>query len=153
LNDGRTDFLHKASTAIAKLSDAIVMEDLNTQGMMHNHHLAQSIGDASWYRFEQMLKYKAEWRGVELIEIGRFDPSSKLCSRCGWKHVNLKLSQRTFRCQRCGLEMDRDLNAAINIRNIGLIKVGKGIPEYTPVEIATSADPSLKGVEQRGAGQ
>lgn len=153
LSDKRTDFLHKASTAIAKLSDTIAMEDLNVQGMMHNHRLAKSIGDASWYEFKGMLKYKSEWRGIELIEIGRFEPSSKLCSRCGWHHPYLKLSDRLFRCQQCDHSMDRDLNAAMNIRNIGLIKIGKGIPEFTPVEIATSADPSLRGMEQRGVGQ
>ncbi len=140
LNDSRTDFIHKVSTAIAKLSDTIVMEDLNVQGMMGNRHLAKSIGDASWYRFKRMLEYKSNWRGIEFIEIGRFDPSSKVCSRCGWYKRDLKLSDRTFHCDSCGLEIDRDLNAASNIRNIGLIKIGKGIPEFTPVEIATSAE-------------
>ncbi len=69
-----------------------------------------------------------------------FEASSKICSRCGWCHPHLKLSDRTFHCNRCGLIIDRDLNAAINIRNLGLIKVGKGIPEFTTVEIATSAE-------------
>ncbi|EQD81072.1 IS605 family transposase OrfB, partial [mine drainage metagenome] len=140
IGDRRTDFLHKVSTAIARLSDTIVTEDLNVQGMMQNHHLAKSIADVSWYRFKQMLQYKSEWRGIEFIEIGRFEPSSKMCSGCGSIKHNLKLSDRTYHCNNCGLEMDRGLNAAINIRNMGLIKVGKDIPEFTPVEIATSAE-------------
>ena len=80
------------------------------------------------------------------IEIGRFDPSSKICSRCGNTKHELKLSDRVYHCDACCLTMDRDLNAAINIRNIGLIKVGKGIPELTPVESATAAELSKGGL-------
>jgi len=152
LTDAREDFLHKASTAIAKQSDTIVMEDLNIQGMMRNHHLAKSIGDVSWYSFKRMLEYKAEWRGIEFIEIGMFEASSRVCSRCGWYKRDLKLSDRVFHCNACGLVIDRDLNAAINIRNMGLIKVGRGTPEFTPVEIATSAELFNRG-GLRDAGQ
>ena len=93
-----------------------------------------------------MLEYKLGWRKAELIEIGRFDPSSKLCSNCGNMKNDLKLSDRNYHCDVCGLAIDRDLNAAINIRNIGLIKVGKGIPELTPVESATAAELSKGGL-------
>jgi len=140
LRDSRRDFLHKASTAIAKLSDTIVMEDLNIQGTMQNHKLARGISDVSWYQFKRMLIYKSKWRGIEFIEIGRFDPSSKICSKCGWYKSDLELSDRIFHCDKCGLEIDRDLNASINIRNMGLIKVGRGTPEFTPVESATAAE-------------
>ena len=75
-----------------------------------------------------------------------FDPSSKLCSRCGNIKHGLKLSDRVYRCVACDLTIDRDLNAAINIRNMGLIKVGKGIPEFTPVESATAAELSKGGL-------
>ena len=146
INDMRTDFLNKVSTAITKQYDTVVIEDLNTQGMMGNHKLAKSISDQGWYRFRQMLQYKAEWRGIDLITIGRFEPSSKLCSGCGNIKRDLKLSDRMYYCNACGLEMDRDLNAAINIRNMGLIKVGKGIPEFTPVESATAAELSKGGL-------
>ena len=146
INDMRTDFLNKVSTAITKQYDTVVIEDLNTQGMMGNHKLAKSISDQGWYRFRQMLQYKAEWRGINLITIGRFEPSSKLCSGCGNIKRDLKLSDRIYYCNACGLEMDRDLNAAINIRNMGLIKVGKGIPEFTPVESATAAELSKGGL-------
>ena len=93
-----------------------------------------------------MLTYKMEWRKAALIQIGRFDPSSKMCSKCGNIKHDLKLSDRIYRCNTCGLEIDRDLNAAINIRNIGMIKVGKGIPEFTPVESATAAELSKGGL-------
>ena len=83
-------------------------------------------------------------REVELIEIGRFDPLSKMCSKCGNIKRNLKLSDCIYHCNVCGLSIDRDLNAAINIRNMGFIKVGKVIPELTPVESATAAE-LLKG--------
>ena len=91
-----------------------------------------------------MLTYKMEWRKVELIEIGRFDPSSKMCSKCGNIKHDLRLSDRIYHCNVCGLSIDRDLNAAINILHMGLIKVGKnvggGTPELTPVESATAAE-------------
>ncbi len=138
IRDARTDFNHKVSGAIAKHYGTVVIEDLNIKGMQRNKHLAKSISDQGWYQFVKMLEYKLEWRNEELIKIGRFEPSSKMCSRCGNIKHDLKLSERTYHCSVCGLRIDRDLNAAINIRNMGLIKVGKGIPEFTPVEIATS---------------
>ncbi|WP_449462601.1 transposase [Tardisphaera miroshnichenkoae] len=135
VKDARNDFLHKVSTAIAKSYDTVIVEDLNVKGMVRNHRLAKSISDQGWYEFKQMLSYKLEERGAQLIKIGRFDPSSKLCSRCGAIKHDLKLSDRVFHCDVCGLTIDRDLNAAINILNIGLIKVGRDTPEFTPVEI------------------
>ena len=146
IRDRRTDFNHKVSTAIAKNYGTVVIEDLNIRGMTQNHHIAKSITDQGWYQFKQMLRYKMEWRNANLIEIGRFDPSSKMCSRCGNIKHGLKLSDRVYHCDVCGLTMDRDLNAAVNIRNIGLIKVGKGIPEFTPVESATTAELSKGGL-------
>jgi putative transposase len=103
--------------------------------MMKNHHLAKSIGDAGWYSFMTMLKTKALSRGKNIIEIGAFDPSSKMCSNCG--HIyNLKLSERTWTCPKCNTTHDREWNAAINIKKFGLIKTG--IPtdsgEFTPVD-------------------
>jgi putative transposase len=146
IRDSRTDFNHKVSSAIAKHYGIVVVEDLNIQGMERNRHLSGSIVDQGWYQFLSMLKYKMDWREAELIEIGRFEPSSKLCSGCGNIKHGLKLSDRTYCCDVCGLEIDRDLNAAINICNIGLIKVGKGIPEFTPVESATAAELSKGGL-------
>ncbi len=138
IRDARTDFNHKVSGAITKHYGTVVIEDLNIKGMQRNRHLSKSILDQGWHQLVKMLEYKLEWRNAELIKIGRFDPSSKMCSRCGNIKHDLKLSERTYHCSECGLRIDRDLNAAINIRNMGLIKVGKDIPEFTPVEIATS---------------
>ena len=146
IRDARSDYHHKVSTAIAKHYGTIAIEDLNTSGMHQNYHLSKSITDQGWYQFRQMLAYKMEWRNGELIEIGRFDPSSKLCSACGNTKHDLELSDRIYHCDACNLSIDRDLNAAINIRNIGLIKVGKGIPEFTPVESATAAELSKGGL-------
>ena len=146
IRDMRADFNHKVSTAIAKHYGTVVVEELNVQGMQRNHNLAKSITDQGWYQFKQMMEYKLQWREGELIEIGRFDPSSKMCSNCGNVKHDLRLSDRTYHCNVCGFSMDRDLNAAMNIRNMGLIKVGKGIPEFTPVESATAAELSKGGL-------
>ena len=146
IRDARTDFNHKVSTAIAKHYGTVVIEDLNIQGMQRNHHLVKSITDQGWHQFKAMLTYKLGWREAELIEIGRFDPSSRMCSRCGNIRHDLKLWDRTYHCNVCGLSMDRDLNAAINIRNMGLIKVGRGMYELTPVESATAAELSRGGL-------
>ena len=146
IGDMRTEFNHKVSTAIAKHYGTVVLEDLNVSGMVKNHHLSKSITDQGWSQFKTMLMYKKEWRKAEVVQIGRFEPSSKMCSGCGNIKHDLKLSDRIYHCDVCGFKMDRNLNAAINIRNIGMIKVGKGIPELTPVESATTAELSKGGL-------
>ena len=138
LRNTREDFLDKISSVIAKQYDTIIMEDLNVQGMQQNHHIAKSISDVSFYAFKQKLKWKAEKYGKNIVEIGRFDPSSKLCSRCGNIKHDLRLWDRIYHCGVCGLSIDRDYNASINIRKMGLIKIGLVQSESTPVEIATS---------------
>ena len=130
----RDDFSHKLSNALVKEHDLITFEDLNVTGMVKNHHLAKSIGDAGWNRIVQYTMYKAESAGTVVILINPRDTSRK-CSRCGNVRKDLKLSDRIYHCSSCGLIIDRDLNAAINIRNMGLIKVGRDTPEFTPVEI------------------
>ncbi len=144
IRDARIDFNHKVSTAIAKHYGTVVVEDLNIHGMQRNPYLAKSITDQGWGEFKTMLTYKLGWREAELIQIGRFDPSSRMCSGCGNIKRDLKLSDRIYHCSECSISIDRDLNAAINIRNMGLRKIGKGIPEFTPVESATAAE-LLKG--------
>ena len=133
----RMDFHNKTSDAILKTYDTVITEDLNVSGMMKNHYLAKSIGDAGWSSFMTMLKAKALSRGKNVIEIGRFDPSSKMCSNCG--HIyNLKISERTWTCTKCGTVHDREWNAAKNIKQFGLAKTG--VPtdsgELTPMEIS-----------------
>lgn len=119
----RKDFLHKTSNSIAKNYDGIIVEDLNVKGMMKNHHLAKSIGDVSWSEFNRQLEYKCCWNYKHYIKIGRFEPTSKTCSNCGCVQ-EMPLSKRVFNCPDCGISIDRDLNASINIRNIGLNTVG-----------------------------
>ena len=133
VKDQREDFAHKLSNEIVKNNDLIVFENLNIRSMVKNHHLAKGIADASWSTLVQYTTYKAESAGKRVVSV---DPgnTSRTCSNCGYKKESLELSERTFLCESCGYEIDRDLNAAINIRNIGLIKVGRGTPEVTPVE-------------------
>lgn len=120
ISNQREDYLHKVSTLIIRKYDTIVIEDLNIKGMMSNHKLAQSISDIGWNKFELMLKYKAEWYGKNLIYIGRFEPSSKICSNCGTINKNLKLHHRDWTCSSCNTSHDRDVNASINIKKFGL---------------------------------
>jgi len=103
----RADSIDKVSTAIAKrYYDTIVIEDLNSQGMMRNHHIARSIGGMSFYAFKKKLEWKAEKYGKNTIMIGRFEPSSKICSNCGNIKHDLTLSDRIYHCDMCGLSYD-----------------------------------------------
>ena len=86
------------------------------------NHKLKNISDASWYQFKTLLKYKAERLGKKVIEIGMFEPSSKTCSVCGYKNKDLELSDREWVCPECGTKHDRDINAAINIRQFGIDK-------------------------------
>lgn len=116
----RDYFLHNVSTKIVKQFDVISIEDLNVAGMVKNRKLAKSISDVSFSKFFSMLQYKANWYGKELVKIPRFAPSSKTCSKCGNVKQELKLSERTYHCDVCGHEQDRDLNASLNINRIGV---------------------------------
>ena len=145
VTDQRNDFLHKVSTAITKWFDTIVIETLNIQGMKRNHSLAKSISNASWGRFFQFLKYKAEKQGKNIIEIGVFEKSSKTCHVCGHVNNSLTLNKREWICQDCNTQLDRDVNAAINIRDLGLEQIGLNlIPsdrgEFKPVENPLTAE-------------
>ena len=123
VRDTRKDFLHKTSNSIAKNYDGIAVEDLNIKGMMKNHCLAKSIGDVSWSEFNRQLEYKCKWSFKHYLKIGRFEPTSKTCSNCGCVQ-EMPLSKRIFDCPDCGISIDRDLNASLNIRNIGINTLG-----------------------------
>lgn len=116
----RLDYTHKISYYLTENFDTICMEDLNVSGMMKNHKLARSIGEQGWSLLNNQLRYKCEWKGKNYIQIGRFDPSSKRCNRCGSINKNLKLSHREWVCENCKNVNERDLNAALNIRDYGL---------------------------------
>ncbi len=131
----RKDFLHKQSTSIAKRFDTVVMENLNIAGMVQNKNLARSIQDAGWSMFGEMLKYKCDWYGKNFHQIGRFEPSSKICSCCGKHKGTMKMSERVWACAGCGATHDRDINAAINIKNFGTTKNnGQGLVQKTQTQ-------------------
>ena len=116
----RLDFLHKLSTKLIIENQVICLEDLQVKNMVKNHCLAKSISDVSWSKFVELLKYKASWYGRELVQIDKFFPSSKTCSVCGSLKKDLTLKDREYICSSCGLVIDRDYNASLNILVEGL---------------------------------
>jgi len=120
IKNQREDYLHKISKYLVDNYDTICIENLGVSNMMKNHKLSRAIGDMGWFKFKSMLDYKCEWYGKNLSVIGRFDPSSKTCSNCGSINKELTLKDREWTCKSCGTEHDRDINAALNIRNFGL---------------------------------
>ena len=135
IRNQRKDFSHKVSRILIESHDKIVFEKLQIQNMVKNKHLAKSISDAGWYQLMEMTKFKAEWAG-KVVSLVDAHNTTQLCSRCG-EMVKKSLAVRVHNCPVCGLILDRDHNAAINILN----KVGQGLPELTPVEmfVRTSA--------------
>lgn len=112
----RNNYIHQITHALAEMHPCrVVMEDLNVRGMMSNRHLAKAVQEQCFYEFLRQMQYKCEWNGIEFIQADRFYPSSKTCSGCGTVKTDLKLSDRTYRCECCGLVIDRDYNAAINL--------------------------------------
>ena len=115
LSNIRNNHLHQTTTSIVKTKQyRVVIEDLNVKGMMKNKNLSDAIRKQGFYEFRRQLEYKCKFRGIELVVADRFYPSSKTCSQCGKIKNDLKLKDRIYRCD-CGLEIDRDLNAAINL--------------------------------------
>lgn len=130
VTNARTNFIHQVTSRIIRENQTIIIEDLNVEGMLKNHCLAKQIQSASWHEFFRQLTYKSEWYGRNLIKIGRFEPSSKMCL-CGHINKELKLSQRVWSCPSCGRRNDRDLLAAINIKRFGLQE--QNLIGYSPV--------------------
>jgi len=158
----RKDALHKATSAIAARTkpnserpSVVVVEDLNVSGMLKNHSIAQAIGDAGMAEFRRQLEYKCAWYGIELMVADRFFPSSRLCRHCGCINSELTLSDRTWTCD-CGAIHDRDLNAAINLRDLAVRRVppeleaqasnacGENVrPTVTPLAVSMKQEPSV----------
>lgn len=111
----RNTAIHQATTQIVRKYNKISIEDLNVAAMKQNRHLSQAIIDVSFGEIRRQLEYKAQWAGKQVQVANRFFASSKTCSCCGHKKQSLKLSERIYKCDSCGLEIDRDLNAAINL--------------------------------------
>jgi putative transposase len=112
----RADYLHKMTTQLTSTYAVLGIEDLNVAGMLKNHRIALSLADASFGEIRRQLKYKSDWYGSWVVPIGRFYPSTQLCSICGVKNLELTLEDREWICQNCGTHHDRDLNAAMNIQ-------------------------------------
>jgi len=138
IKNQRTDYLHKISRELVDSEvDTFCIENLNIKGMLKNRRLSKAITDCGWREFTSFLKYKSEWAGKNVLEIGRFEPSSKTCSVCGAINKRLTLADRVWVCE-CGAKHDRDINAAINIRDFAFDKqnlIGLGKPKSTPMEI------------------
>jgi putative transposase len=112
----RKNAIHQITSYLTKNHSEIVLEDLNVSGMMKNHKLASAIADCGFYELRRQLEYKSAWYGCLLTFVDRFFPSSKICSSCGCKKEQLSLSERIFNCSDCGFQIDRDLNASINLK-------------------------------------
>jgi putative transposase len=114
----RRDALHKLTTALVVEHGTVVVEHLNVAGMVRNRRLARAIGDSGMGELRRLLAYKTTWYGSRLVVADPFFPSSKTCSDCGWVKAKLALAERTYRCEACGLVVDRDLNAARNLAKL-----------------------------------
>ncbi len=110
----RANTVHQFTARLANTKSVVVIEDLNVSGMLQNRHLAQAISDVGVAEFRRQLTDKSAWYGCRVIVASRWEPSSKTCSNCGWVDGALTLADRVFRCESCGLMIDRDLNAAVN---------------------------------------
>lgn len=144
VTDQRNNYLHQVSTKLINDNQVIVLEDLAVKNMVKNHKLAQAISDVSWGSLVSMLKYKAMWYNRQVIQIDRFYPSSKTCSNCYHVMPSMDLSIREWACPSCGIEHDRDVNAAKNILRQGLnIMSGLG----------TKSDVKQKRMEASGSKQ
>lgn len=121
----RIDNLHRISHKLISDNQVIVSEDLAVSNMVKNKNLAKAISDCGWYELTRQLEYKSNWNDRKYIKIGRFVPSSQLCSSCGYQNKKVKdLSIREWACSKCGIKHDRDINAAKNILNEGLRLLG-----------------------------
>ena len=120
IKNQRNDFLHKKSRELVNTYDVVCIEDLNMKGMSQALNFGKSVADNGWGKFTTYLAYKLENEGKKLVKIGRYEPSSKRCHVCGFENQELTLATRRWQCPICHSEHDRDINAAINIRKIGL---------------------------------
>jgi len=157
----RRDFLHRVSTWLARTKPAVVVEDLDVRSLGRGR-FSRSVADVGLGTFRRMLEYKARWYGVRLLIAPRDFPSTRMCSRCGWVAPKMPLSRRMFRCPECGLVMDRDLNAALNLRLYGLAILNGSTESSSGSDAcgdwlcggtATSRSTSIRSVKQEVAGR
>lgn len=154
IKNKKQDYLHNITTKIVSENQIICLEDLNVSGMMKNHKLAKAIQELGLYEMRRQIEYKAKWYGREVIFVSRWFTSSKMCSCCGNIKHDLKLSDREYVCENCGLVIDRDENAAINIENEGLRiyneLIGQRMPEFKLVEHPTMDDKDVNPLKSSG---
>ena len=157
----RRDAMHKATTWLVGTFSEISIEDLNAAGMVKNHHLAKAVSDAAFGEFRRQLEYKTAKTGARLHIVDRWYPSSKTCSKCGAVKAKLSLSERVYHCDACGLVMDRDLNAAINILVAGSAPetlnahggtVSRGGQLGRATRVPVKCEPSRRGGKPRRLG-
>ena len=153
--DIRNDLWNKETTRLCSENQAVGIEDLNVAGMVKNHKLARSLFDVGMGMCREKLEYKAKIYGTKLIIADQWFPSSKICSRCGYKKDSLSLRERIFHCDHCGLEIDRDENAAINLMQLALLVLLGWIkePKELTVEVAKEMYPRLAGNQRLGRGR
>jgi putative transposase len=160
IRNQRHNTLHQVTTRLAKTKSVLVIEDLYVSGMLKNHRLAQAIGDVGFYEFKRQLLYKASWYGSRVILADRWEPSSKRCSSCGWIDPDLTLADRTFHCEQCGLVLDRDVNAAINLSKLAASlaesqnacgEESAGRSRTAAVKLSSQAGPRARKKQERNA--
>ena len=122
ISNVRNDFLHKASNRVCRENQTVVLEDLNVSGMVRNRRLAKAVLDIGMAEFRRQVEYKSKLYGTEVIVADRWFPSTKMCSNCG-NMKTMSLSDRVYKCDRCGLQLDRDMNAAMNLHTLGLREI------------------------------
>ena len=133
----RRDFIQKVTTILTTHYSHIALEDLNVKGMTRNHRLSQSVSDVAFGELCRQIEYKSQLNGVKILKAERFYPSSKTCSVCGSIKQDLKLSDRTYHCDKCGAVIDRDYNASLNLLSLIIKKqIGADYPESTPEDLA-----------------
>ena len=142
INDKKQYYLHSVINSLIDENQVICMEDLNVKGMSKNHNLAESILEMNFGEFRRMLEYKAKWYNRKIVFVDRFYPSSKTCHNCGYINKSLTLNDRQWVCPHCGEVIERDYNAALNILDEGLRKIGCSTPELTLVDYPTADEPN-----------
>jgi putative transposase len=148
----RRDGLHKLTTSITRRFYTIGIEDLNVKGMLANRCLARAIADMGFHELRRQLSYKTTWRGGHLVVVDRWYPSSKTCSCCGHRLEELELRTRSWICPACGIQHDRDLNAAVNLKNMAMSSIatacgGNGpgpVREHGTNPVPLKQEPSCK---------
>ena len=140
--NARKNLIHETTTVVAKNYDLIVIEDLSVKGLLKNKSLAKHISDAAFAEFSRQKEYKALWYGCRVVKADRFFASSKTCSSCGVVKATLPLDVRTYHCETCGLQLDRDINAATNL--------ARWASTATSVDLTSAGTSSVAG--RRGGG-